>query len=236
MIARRLTAMVFNAYPRYWRTRYGDEFAATLEQMRAVGWSTLWDITKGAIAMQIHYNGVHLTRTVAVFGIVGLALASAGSFAIRNLYASEALFGDDSKSDALRLSMQKALTRPRLHAIIEKERLYEKQSPDKAIEMMQKHISISNLDRSRMNGDRILVGFVYPDAAVSQRVTADLVEAIINEHGRRLNLLDGPRLIDGPIYPNRTVIAFIGLLSGTLLGGLWCLVRARPVRLAPTSS
>lgn len=229
MIVRRLTAMVLTAYPRCWRKRYGDEFAATLEQMSAATWSTLWDVTKGAIAMQLQYNGAHLLRTAAIFGVIGLALAAAGSFAIRDVYASEALFSTaDLKPGAPRLFLQEAITRPRLRTIIEKEHLYETQSPEKAIEMMQKGIAISSLARSRMDrGQTFRLVFAYPDATLAQRVIADILEAIIGEQGR-FNLLDGPRLSDGPIYPNRAVIGFIGLVSGILLGSLWSLVRARP--------
>lgn len=229
MIIRSLIAMALSFYPRPWRKRYGDECAAMIEQISAAGWSTFWDVTKGAVAMQIKYNGADLLRTAVIFGAIGLALAGAGSFAVRDIYLSEVLVGGTGqKPDALPSSVKTMLTKPRLQAIIEKQRLYETQTPEKAIEMMQKNIAISGLDRSRINGAQaVRVVFTYPDAAVSERVTADLAEAIITEHGR-LKLLDGPRLADGPIYPNRGVIACIGLLGGTLLGGLWTLVRVRP--------
>jgi hypothetical protein len=229
MIGRRLIAIFLNMYPGSWRNRYGEELAATLEQIPAVRWSTLWDLAKGAIAMQFRYHGSYLMRTAAICVVVGLMLASVGSFAIRDLYASETLVGSALTPDALRPAVQNVLMKSRLQAIIEKEGLYKRQSPEKAIETLKNNISISAADRGRINGGQTFrVVFVYPDAAVSQRVIIDLSEMFIKERDR-FNLLDGPRLIDGPIYPNRGVISLIGLLGGTLLGCLWAFVRVRPV-------
>ncbi len=229
MITRRLIAMALCIYPRPWRKRYGGEYEAMIEQIPAAGWSTLWDVTKGAVAMQIKYNG-GMMRTAVIFGIIGLGLAAAGSFAVRDVYLSEVLLGGaGQKPDDLHPSPTTMPAKSRLQAIIEQQHLYATQTPQKALAMMQKNVAISGLDRSGMTGAQaVRVVFTYPDPAVSQRVAAALAEAILTEHGR-LKLLDGPRLADGPIYPNRAVIAFIGLLGGTLLGSLWALVRVRPV-------
>src|SRR5690242_3070098 len=49
---RPLIRVAARLYPKAWRTRYGSEFAALLEDIKP-GWGGFLDIVKGALAMQV---------------------------------------------------------------------------------------------------------------------------------------------------------------------------------------
>ena len=75
---RGLLDWVIRLYPRAWRERYGDEFAATLEELPGHGrdWGTLLDVSKGAIAMQAQRNVVSVLKLATAASVAGLVIAA----------------------------------------------------------------------------------------------------------------------------------------------------------------
>ena len=215
---RRLLALAVHLYPRAWRDRYGVEFAATLEDMPAPGWAALWNVIQGGLAMQIHRHG----RTVATAAVLGALLAWAGSFAIRDVYSSRAALNGKVSPGAILPATERVLASPRFRALVNKFGLPGPQ--------LEKHVSVSRVIPRRHGDVAFSVGFLATDPAVARAVTRELTQAIIDESGGQLSVLDSASLPEMPLYPNRKVIAFIGLLAGTLLGGLWVLLRSKPAQ------
>lgn len=203
-------------YPTLWLQRYGDEFVATVEDMPAPGWAVVWNVWKGAIMMQINFGG-SVNRLVA-FSLVGLALAWGLSWLIPDLYVSEATIRSSGQSEPLQQSLRAVLGRPRLAVLIEKHQLYGSERArlplEDIVEKMKNNIHVSPVGKDPAK-PAFAVGFAYEDGAVAQRVTADLVAALtqLGQHSV-LDAASNP----SPIYPNRPVFAFTGLLAGGLLG------------------
>src|SRR5690242_4263076 len=74
---RRLTKLAANLYPQWWRDRYGEEFAALLEDARPGLRGTL-DIAKSALWLQL--TTYSFKRTVLAGALAGLAVAMLASF------------------------------------------------------------------------------------------------------------------------------------------------------------
>ena len=189
--------------------------------------------------MQIRENGASVARTAAMFGAACMALAFAGSLAIPDRYVSDAVIdagGADPESVAL--TQQRTFTRKRLQALIGKHHLYASDvarlPAEDVIEMMQRNIHVTGVKVAKSGKRWFRLGFQYSDPAVAQRVTADLTSAIVEEQARA-NPPGGAYSVadsaskpdDGPVFPNRTVIALMGLAGGSLTGGAWALLRRR---------
>jgi hypothetical protein len=238
-MTRRLIAWAARLYPSAWRARYGEEFAATIGDMRESGWAAVWDVWKGAIAMQIEY-GSRMISSAAIFAALGLVLASIVSMRIPDMYISEsAVQAENMDPESLQLLIRRVLARPRLQALIEKHHLYRAERSSLPTEdltdTMAKNISIAGV-AGRDSGRRAFtVGFVDTDAASVQRVTAELVAALMQERvpasavGGSAGVLAviNPASSPDPIYPNRLVIASIGLLGGALLGAASAVLKRR---------
>ena len=187
--------------------------------------------------MQIRENGASVARTAAMFGAACMALAFAGSLAIPDRYISDAVIdagGADPESVAL--TQQRTFTRKRLQALIGKHHLYASDvarlPAEDVIEMMQRNIHVTGVKVAKSGKRWFRLGFQYSDPAVAQRVTADLTGAIVEEQARAnpggaYSVADSASKPDGPVFPNRTVIAMMGLAGGALTGGAWALLRRR---------
>ena len=220
-------------YPRAWRKRYSEEFAATLEDMPTQSWGTVWDVAKGALVMQIRQNGASMAHTAAKFGTAFMTLAFAGSLAIPNRYISNAAVdvrGTDRASVAV--TVQRTLTAKRLQELIGKHHLYAADGAPipagDAFDTMRRNIGVSRLNESK-GASRLEVSFQYSDPAVAQRVTADLTDAIIEENaqtnsGATLSVADSASKPVDSAFPNRTLIALMGLAGGALIGFVWSLL------------
>lgn len=169
--------------------------------------------------MQINFSR-NASRLVA-FSLVGLALAWGLSLRIPDIYVSEATIRSSGQSEPLSQSLQAVFGRPRLAALIEKHQLYGSERVrlplEDIVEKMKKNIHASPVGKDPAK-PAFAVGFAYEDGAVAQRVTADLVAAL-TQLGQ-YSVLDAASN-PSPIYPNRPVFAFTGLLAGGLLGLSW---------------
>ncbi len=215
---RRLLTLAVYLYPRAWRNRYAAEFTATLEDMPAPGWAAVSNVIQGALVMQIHRNG----RAIATAAVLGALLAWAGSFAIRDVYRSEALI--TGQPAAFQSAVPPVLAKKRLQALIEKHGLYHSERESRPIEdviqTMLQNISISAPMHRKSGDDAFGVAFRYPDARAANRVVVDLSQALLAEQPQLVLLHEASRSQQA-LYPNRKVIAFIGLLAGALFGALW---------------
>lgn len=205
-----------------------------LDELERPGWIAVWDVAKGAVAMQLNYNGSNAWKLIRVFGLAGLAAGAAVSLAIPDRYVSQSAVAlSGGEGPALPGTIQNWLTRERLTGLIEKHRLYEKEQTgegmEAAVHRMRKDVKVSSLSKMRNGGDAFRIGFIHTDADLAQRVTNDLTNTILEEHARtgglaKLALLDGASRPENPLYPNRPVAAFTGLLAGAFLGCLWALL------------
>lgn len=239
-MTRHLIKWAANCYPATWRKRYGEEFEATVEDMPALGWAAVWDVWKGAMAMQVQY-GPNLKKMVAIFGLVGLALAWGVSLRIPDLYISQSTVqATNLEAKSLDQSVRKVLSRSSLSYLLLKHKLFESERThmplEDVIEMMSKRVSVKIATTAKdASKPAFTVGFAYEDAAAAQRVTDDLSSKIIEDYrstnaaangASLLTVLDSASRPD-PIYPNRPVFALTGMLGGALLGTFWALFKRR---------
>ncbi len=66
--------------------------------------------------------------------------------------------------------------------------------------------------------DAFTISFRYPDRWKAQQATRDLVVRFTGAPPHAAEILDPPSLPDGPIFPNRRVIALLGTIAGIVLG------------------
>ena len=184
--------------------------------------------------MQVHHYGSKVVRMAAIFGLAGLALAWGVSLQIPDQFRAVALVGTSSMDAAsVQRTVQRALSRPRLKELIEKHGLYaaerERLPLEDLIEKMRKNTRVSVRTGKDPARHALDVGFAYESGPVSQRVTNDLAAAILQEErvakdAGLFTVLDSAGL-PSPIYPNRPLIAFLGLLGGLFLGAAWNVLR-----------
>ena len=82
------TRWLVRLYPKVWRERYGEEFAALLQDA-SEGWRTTLDIGKGALAMQ--FGMPNFGRVVTAMALLGAAVGLSGSFLLTPRYQSDTL-------------------------------------------------------------------------------------------------------------------------------------------------
>lgn len=168
----RLLRFAAGLYPRSWRSRYGAEFAALLDEARPK-WSDVWDISKGALIVQIRDK--RFTRNVAFAACGGMALAAlVASFQPAKYRASAVLRVE--RPDLMRYVMTQALSRSSLAQIILSRDLYHadryRHTLETIVEKMRRDITLT----PGANG-RLAVAFRYPDREAAMKVVSDLMVA-----------------------------------------------------------
>jgi len=212
-------------YPRAWRERYGEEFAALMEDLPSQNWRTVWDIVKGGVAMQVKFHGAGVARAAMMFGAVGGLAAGVGSFAIPNAYVSTALIASSSLTPGSSANeLLRSLAILRAESIIEKHKLYPGVDSGAARMTMMKDVRVSIPKGGSKEGAAFLVSFQHRDGAVARSVVTELTEAIMENQGP-WKVLDSPSLPVDPVFPNRPVVAFLGVLAGVVLGGVGAVFR-----------
>jgi hypothetical protein len=198
-----------------------DLRSSTGRILPAPGWAVVWDVWKGALTMQIEHG--RNVKMLAAFSLVGLTLAWGVSLRIPDIYVSEAAIRSAATPESLHQSLEAVLSRPRLKALIEKHQLYASDWPrmpmEEIVERVKKNVYASPIGKDPAKR-AFAVGFACEDGAVAQRVTTDLAAALTQAG----HVLD-PASNLGPIYPNRPVFAFTGLLAGALIGVTWAALK-----------
>lgn len=184
-------------------------------------------------------EGASVKKRAAGLGALGLAIAWGAAWQIPDLYVAQSkIQATGIDAEAIHASVQRALSRPRLAVLIRNHQLYTKERThlpvNDVIEKMAKNVSVTGLSGDAAGVRSFSIGFAYPDAEVSQRVTRELVVALIRENAPGPGATSGPRFLSvdeaarpDAVYPNRPVMAFTGLLIGTLAGAAWGLLQRR---------
>jgi capsular polysaccharide biosynthesis protein len=208
---RRLAQFVAKLYPAWWRTRYGAEFNALLEDAKPA-WLDLPNILKGAIEMQM---SIWSRAAVAVTcAVAGTALAFGASFFMTPKYESSATFVLAGPG-LPQLDVKEVRNQATLTGIIEARGLYQRersrQSMDAVFNMMNRAIRVSPI-----SPNVVKVSFTYEDAALAQATAMDLARQFIKDF--QVKALDVPNLPRHPVSPSSFNMAIFGLGGGLLLG------------------
>jgi hypothetical protein len=235
-------------YPRAWRKRYAREFAALLEQT-GDGWRDAADVALEGMKMRIMSPGF---RSVAAMGLAGLVVAVAIGAWIPNRYMSNAVIvirgvngqlTGDELTERVIVAQQVVLSRTSLKDLIQQRdlNLYADkrccEPLEDTIERMKSRdikINIGRPQARRLNEQVLSIGFSGNDPAQTSHAVEKLMEAMNTALGARsvaVEVLDPPSLPVNPIYPNRPVIWFLGLIAGLTLSVVvgflrgWTIVR-----------
>jgi hypothetical protein len=227
-----LLEIVVRLYPAAWRERYGEEFSALLEDVPP-RWRDLFDVVKGAIAMQVSQN--RALRRTALTSLAGLLIAFAVSF-IEPPHSSIATLRAPNPLVVSYISQQ-ALKRTSLADLILRYDLYHRDlyrwPMDEITDEMRRAIRIES---DRQHPPAFTVQFQYPDRLKAQAVVGDLAALYAKEYHR----FDGAsvELLDAASLPGTPLRAFhfawllwglgIGLLAGVVMqrSFLWSLEMA----------
>ncbi len=220
-------------YPRVWRDRYGAEFNEFLDGLPNAGWRTVWDVLKAAIGLQVRENG----PIVLKFGLAGLVVAGGVSLAIADRYVAHAWVDATGVADKIQFdSVIKSLAPERRQVLVDKYRLYaqERGSQVGPAELLARHVRVSAIKEFRSGRRAFEISFTYADPKTARDVVEEVTEAILAEQarasagsGKMLSILDSASFGQQPIYPNRPVMGFTGLLIGATVGAIWALFRRR---------
>ena len=240
----RLTKLASKLYPKWWRDRYGEEFAALLEDARPGLGGTL-DIAKGALAMQFGTSSAKRTLLAGV--LAGLTIGFLGSFAMTPQFASQAVIEVSSPNgdivESINRMSQTVMSRAALSTLIRNMNLYVEERNtmpvEDVLEKMRKNIRISGA-RAIVGGRDVpafAITFIYPDAEVSHKVVNTFVSQFLDENLRSqtastLRVLDPASLPLEPTSPSRRNIAVIGAVSGLVLSSLLAFILRRRKRQA----
>ena len=240
-----LTKFASKLYPRWWRERYGDEFAALLDDARPGLGGTL-DVLKGALTMQL--STFSAKRTLLIGAVAGLAIGLAVTFFLTPQYSSAAVVSIASRNpsasnrdtvDAINELSQSVLSRPALLGLIRNLNLYvserNKMPSEEVLEMMKRNIRISA--SPAVIGGRSVpafeLSFSYSDRVAAQKVVNALVSGFIDANVRSRTPEDPTGVTlevkevatsGNPIPPARGPFALAGMAAGLLLSGLAALI------------
>lgn len=235
-------------YPKRWRTRYGDEFTALIEDSSAT-WRTLADVLQGAIKMQATHWGFLRITTVAAF--LGLTTALGIAFSLPEHWISHAVISIESEKPQVagwEVSevLDRVESRSVLTAVINNCGLYRderrRMPMEDVIERMKRAIRIAAIRDLDNQTAAFGIDFDYPDRDVAQGVVSDLVLRIIDENLRlasknaeaqqlagarepwvRLRVIDPATLPARPTGPSLATFGGAGLATGALAGILLAL-------------
>ncbi len=229
-----LLEWVTRIYPRVWRERYGREFEAMIEDLPEQGlrWNSVWDISKGAIAMRATQGPAKLMKLTAIFAAAGLIVAGGIAFAIPDSFLSMSLVKADKSIDGkvFSVAVQRTLTDEWLHGLIGKYGLY--QGSANAIDLLKKDVLVSSINRLSSGDSAFRIGVRHADPETARRINVELTEAILKAQAGT-SLLDAAPVPESPIEPNRPIIVAMGCTAGAAIGLLYALWRRRYIR--PTS-
>ena len=213
---------VARLYPRTWRGRYGEEFAALMEELPEgrVGWVTLADVFRGALEMQFR-RGV-IGKAVAG-GLAGLAIGGGVSLAIPDRYVTVALVRVASGVDDVTLAagLKRSLEREELARFIEKHGLYGGEAD--AAQRMEQDVRVTLVQRSQDGSRGMRISYTHRVPETAQRVAGDIVAAVVKGQAG-LVLRDAPGMPQTPVSPNRSLLLMLGVAAGVMTGvgaGLW---------------
>lgn len=226
------TTFAAKLYPRWWRERYGEEFAALLEDARP-GVRGFVDVLAGAISMRM--NQAAASQIILAGALLGLTIAMLSISFWPPKFVSTATISS-SREESARIIAN--WIESRLRPLIVKEGLYPAErlrNPMSAIvQRMKSDIQFILLPSSSGQGRDIRIAFAYPDRIVARSVVEDLTKQLLAADARsdpaftlNLSLTERPSLPVHPVEPNRISIAGAGLGGGLAISALYAWLRAR---------
>jgi hypothetical protein len=234
---KRLLRFAAKLYPGAWRTRYGDEFAALLDDL-SPGWRDVFNVVQGALRMQLSMWGPW--KTIAAAGLLGTLLAGWYSFRLPAQYVARAAV-EVQPVDSLAEIMVVAFRRATLVEIMQRGNLYKSERNrhpmEDVVEMMRHSIRIT---RSGTDPNAFVLEFSYPDAAAARDAGRQLVSALVlaniqvsrqypDDPRSNVQVLDPVSVSDNRAPRIRWPILLIGMAVGCALAALAALLRRRPV-------
>lgn len=219
----RMTRWAARLYPRWWRERYGEEFAALLDDTNP-GTRGAFDILKGALAMQMTTLSAKRAFCLTVLSglLPGLLAGLVVAFTLTPQYSSKAaleILGTETNLEALtpvKATAQQIFGRGTLIRLIQDLNLYpnlrQKKTLEDLLETMRRDIRVSFLRASK---PIFQVEFRYPDSAIAQR-TVSALTAEFEKFG--FNVTSPASRSYNPIFPNRLNFSMMGLAIGTAFG------------------
>lgn len=222
----RMTRWAARLYPRWWRERYGEEFAALLDDTNPDTRGT-FDILKGALAMQM--TTLSAKRVFCLTTITGLLLGVITAFILTPQFSSTATLGIPGSRDDREASMrvntdiQRILSRGSLVQLIRDLGLYpdlrSKMAARDLLDKMREDIRVMPLTGT--SESTFQIEFRYPDRVVAHRT----VSALTLEFEKAGFTIKSPAsLAQTPIFPNRLNISLSGIFIGMVLGSLSALM------------
>ena len=192
-------------YPRSWRTRYGAEFSALLEETPFTA-AAFADVLWKGVTMQLSAKKVTLT-----FAAAGLALGLAFWAARDPKFSTQMTVAPAADTNS---AIEAALTRRELSRLIQELDLYHAERHrvpmEEVITLMRGDIHLQNTP----NGP-LTLGFRYPDAQKSERAAAWLAGMV----GRPISK-SGPVPISRDL-PTALTMALAGAAFGLLIALLF---------------
>jgi hypothetical protein len=243
--------LLMHLYPKTWRARYGEEFEALIEDSPP-RWSTIFDLLKGALQMQLSMP--NFPRLAVILSGVGMLVGFGISFLVTPRYTSMAEMAlsvsprtspsAQRPDPALHFSQMQdeVLSRTSLSGIIQNPTLdlYKASRVHTPLEdviaAMQRDIDIRPVDRpgsSRAGWLPFRITFTYADPHKSQHaVQAFLMkfqDMNLERHvsGINLEVVDPPSLPERATYPSRIVFTATGFGAGLTLAILMVVFRRR---------
>jgi capsular polysaccharide biosynthesis protein len=229
-------------YPAAWRTRYGEEFEALLEDI-GPRWRDVWNVLGGALKMQMVTWS--FWKLVPALGVAGALAAGVAAFTMRPEYESSGVMrvtrlaerpGESADFAMARLVdglRTKALSRTSVSKIVAEDDLYQVQrgtTMEDAVAQMQRDITIRPMQAFGGRAATFRLAFRYPDRDKALGATHKLMAQIVDANlVAAIESRTTPATVEvieiaspaSPISPNRPVIIGVGLAAGLLLGCLF---------------
>jgi hypothetical protein len=199
-----LIHFIARLYPRFWRARYGAEYAALLEEIKPSAGAAL-NILTGAIAMQMRtWSRWRILAASAAFSVM---VSVAVYLASPKLYHGVVALNFPGRVDAPEGSdTVYQLGRTDLANIIATEHLYERERTrrpfDDVIDEMRKRVAIET------NGPSFSIAFDDTNPHVAQKVVLDISALFFQEWGaahnvRISNVRPDPAWVAPPLHYRR---------------------------------
>lgn len=224
---RRFILLISKLYPRAWRNRYEQEFAALLEVTDS-GLSTLLDVLKGALVMRL--STWSRRRTALAFGLVGFIFASIVALALPKAYRSTATFELRSQSNETTTAetwdlLTRTMTRSTITDLIRTHGLYARELPSESlenlVERVLRQIRIVRIPNPNRRSTVFSVTFAGTDPSSATAVVADLTERLIKENLQSSSSRKSTLQLIAPVaVPQKAISPALGplMISGTLVG------------------
>jgi hypothetical protein len=251
----RITRLVLRLYPAWWRTRYGAELEALIEDTGA-NWWTVLDLSKEGVTMRLvtWLGFFNPRRSIIACGLLGMITAAAVFVTTPPRYAFVSTIeiqSSDQVGQAAPITVaSQAFSDTHVESLVKRFALYpDSRSGRDAIRRFREHVSLTRMEPTSTvhlvqirdgvtvpfrDGGALQVGFSDRDQRKAQQVAAALATLIIDENLHQapdaLYRVTGLPLPQEPDGASAMAAARAGLSAALLAGiALAVLRRVHPV-------